>query len=266
MSASDFFGDLEIFRRAPVPDLTEARRVRIGYRHHAIDLATPFFAEPLVAASDFGLEGENAYYRADAAPYWLRAPGAIPDLLVRPEVGRRLARADARLRARGLRLHLLDAWRPLDVQRYFHDVWMPAHLHATRPGLFGDALLREVERYWAAPTAAPDAPAPHETGAAVDLTIALVRTGEALEMGSLFDDMHPVAAADHFELPGTVRGTSDEEARANRRLLRGLLTAEGLASHPDEWWHFSWGDQMWARLTGAPAAVYGLARPSGTAR
>jgi D-alanyl-D-alanine dipeptidase len=37
------------------------------------------------------------------------------------------------------------------------------------------------------------------------------------------------------------------------------MTEEGFAGLPDEWWHFSWGDQMWARLTSAPAAHYGLA-------
>ena len=52
---------------------------------------------------------------------------------------------------------------------------------------------------------------------------------------------------------------SDEEARANRRLLHWLMVEEGFAGHPDEWWHFSWGDQMWAALTGAPAAHYGMA-------
>ena len=50
-----------------------------------------------------------------------------------------------------------------------------------------------------------------------------------------------------------------EEARANRRLLHWLMTEEGFAGHPDEWWHFSWGDQMWAALTGAPHAHYGAA-------
>ena len=46
---------------------------------------------------------------------------------------------------------------------------------------------------------------------------------------------------------------------APARLLHWLMTEEGFAGHPDEWWHFSWGDQMWAALTGAPSAPYGLA-------
>jgi len=54
---------------------------------------------------------------------------------------------------------------------------------------------------------------------------------------------------------------SDEEARPNRRLLPLLLMEEGFAGHPGEWWHFSWGDQLWAALTETPQAHYGLAVP-----
>jgi D-alanyl-D-alanine dipeptidase len=49
------------------------------------------------------------------------------------------------------------------------------------------------------------------------------------------------------------------EARSNRRLLYWLMTEGGFASNPNEWWHFSWGDQMWARLSGAEAAFFGPA-------
>jgi D-alanyl-D-alanine dipeptidase len=39
------------------------------------------------------------------------------------------------------------------------------------------------------------------------------------------------------------------------------MADEGFAAHPDEWWHFSYGDQMWAALTDAPAALYGVTAP-----
>ncbi len=259
--AMAFFGELRVLRERPIPDQATARQARIGYRSHPIDPASPEHAEPLVDAVAAGLAGENAYFRHDAPPYYHRAPGAISGLFLRRSVVERLLAVDARLRPRGLRLHLYDAWRPVAVQRYFHDEWMPRHLRAERPELAGAALTAEVERYWAAPTRSPESPAPHETGAAVDLTIALARTGEPLEMGSVFDDMHPVAAADFFESAANVRGTGDREARGNRRLLRWAMAAAGFAGHPDEWWHFSWGDQMWARLTGASAARFGLAQP-----
>ena len=72
-------------------------------------------------------------------------------------------------------------------------------------------------------------------------------------MGSLFDDVTALAHRDRFESLGSENFSfSDQEARANRRLLHWLMTQEGFAGHPDEWWHFSWGDQLWAALTDAP--------------
>jgi D-alanyl-D-alanine dipeptidase len=31
----------------------------------------------------------------------------------------------------------------------------------------------------------------------------------------------------------------------------------GFAQHPNEWWHFSHGDQLWAWRTGQTQAIYG---------
>jgi D-alanyl-D-alanine dipeptidase len=93
----------------------------------------------------------------------------------------------------------------------------------------------------------------------MDLTLRWI-DGEALWMGSLFDDATALAARDRFEsLAPDNFSFSDQEAQANRRLLHWLMTEEGFAGHPEEWWHFSWGDQLWAALTHAPAAHYGLA-------
>jgi D-alanyl-D-alanine dipeptidase len=83
-------------------------------------------------------------------------------------------------------------------------------------------------------------------------------------MGSIFDDVTELAHRDHFEKSASaVLAYSDAEARANRRLLHWVMTDAGFAGHPDEWWHFSWGDQLWSALTQSPAAYFGLAeRPS----
>ena len=101
-------------------------------------------------------------------------------------------------RAAGLELFVFDAWRPREVQAYFHDVWMPRELQRRDPALTGAALTEEVERYWAAPSDSADSPAPHATAAAVDLTLRW-KNGEALWMGSLFDDVTALANRDRFE-------------------------------------------------------------------
>jgi D-alanyl-D-alanine dipeptidase len=44
-----------------------------------------------------------------------------------------------------------------------------------------------------------------------------------------------------------------------RRLLYSVMTDAGFRGIPEEWWHFSIGDQEWAFQTSATAAVYGPA-------
>ncbi len=217
-------------------------------------------AEPLAHVKDFGLAGRNYYAHARNPPYWAPAAGAIEALLVRESVGRRLQGVDAKLAESGLKLYLFDAWRPRAVQAYFHDVWMPAQVRARSPNFSDAEVFAEVERYWAAPSDSPARPAPHATGAAIDLSM-VWRDGEPLFMGSLFDDASGIAATDYFESELNADSFSFVEARANRRLLYWLMQEAGFVNHPDEWWHYSYGDQMWAALKGEPAALYGLAEP-----
>jgi D-alanyl-D-alanine dipeptidase len=255
------FRDLAALRERPLPDLGPARLTRRGARQLPIDVTDQRSTEPLLPLLQFGVKGRN-YYAADRnPPYWRAADGAIRELYARESVCRNLALVNDRLRQAGLRLHVFDAWRPRAVQAYFHDVWLPQELRRRRPHLEGEALSAEVERYWAAPTEDPGRPAPHATGAAIDLTI-VWEDGEPLFMGGLFDDATALSNTDHFERPqGEDFSFSAEEAAANRRLLYWVMTEAGFANHPDEWWHYSWGDQMWAALTGAPAAIYGQTAP-----
>src|ERR1700690_3713537 len=258
------FGAVEELRLRPIGDQAAARAARQGFRSRIpIARGDELFGEAVVEARDAGLAGENFYAGDRNPPYWQRGEGATDRLWLGKTVAGKLARVNVRAGAVGLELYLFDAWRPRAVQAYFHDVWMPRELQRRDPGLKGAALTQEVERYWAAPSDSADSPAPHATASAVDLTLRW-KNGEALWMGSLFDDATGLAHRDRFENLGLESFSfSDQEACANRRLLHWLMLEEGFAGHPDEWWHFSWGDQMWAALTGADAAHYGEAIISG---
>jgi D-alanyl-D-alanine dipeptidase len=255
------FAGLEELRARPIGDLHAARAARKDFRTRIpIRRDNALFGEGLVEAREHGLAGANFYAGDRNPPYWHRVEGATDKLLLRRSVADKLRKVNARIAAAGLELFLFDAWRPRAVQAYFHDVWMPAELQRRDPTLNGARLIEEVERYWAAPSSDENSPAPHATGAAVDLTLRW-KDGEALWMGSLFDDVTTLAGRDRFEsLAADNFSFSDQEAQANRRLLHWLMTEEDFAGHPDEWWHFSWGDQMWAALGGAGEAHYGLAQ------
>ena len=254
------FGPLTDLRTRPLPDMTPANQARLAAAALRVGPGGAGAGEPLVKICDYGVEGRNHYAHPRNPPYWQAIGGAVDALWARRGVAERLQAVDQRLRGQGLRLHVFDAWRPRAVQAYFHDVWLPAELRTRRPDLAGAALQAEVARYWAAPTIDPNAPAPHSTGAAVDLTITFV-DGEPLWMGSLFDDASALAATDRFEHNGADWSFSDYEAQANRRLLYWLMIKAGFENLPDEWWHFSFGDRFWAAFSPDRAPLYGLAEP-----
>jgi zinc D-Ala-D-Ala dipeptidase len=76
-----------------------------------------------------------------------------------------------RLSTMGLGLFVHDALRPIDAQRHFHDVGMPARVREKNPILNELEVMEETERYWANPSTDVSSPAPHATGSATDLTL-----------------------------------------------------------------------------------------------
>ncbi len=251
----------------PVPPSAEVLARKRGYREQVrIDLAGELAGETCIEVRSIGIAGTNHYNTPRNPPYYVSVPGSIADLHVRRSVAAKLKDVNARLSAVGVELYLFDAWRPQAIQRFFHDVWFPSWLAARQPHLGGQALVEEVEKYWAAPTKSESSPSPHATGGAVDLTLMFSDTRQPLYMGGIFDDLTTEAWTDRFEhgQPGTGPASmSDEEARGNRRLLYWAMTEAGFANNPTEWWHYSWGDQLWARLCGQSAAHYGACDPTG---
>lgn len=255
--------DLAALRLKPVPSSAEAQAKKRGFRGSvAIDFASALASEPCVEAREAGLAGVNYYHTPFNPPYGHVVPGSIAELYLRQSVARKLAETNARLAALGVEAYLFDAWRPQAVQRYFHDRWFPEWLKARRPGLSGQGLSDEVEKYWSAPTAGETSPSPHSTGCAVDLTLIYSSTRQPLFMGGMFDDATESAWTDSLE-HSEPKSMSEDEARMNRRLLYWAMSKAGFANNPTEWWHYSWGDQMWAKLTGQPAAHYGACNPTG---
>jgi zinc D-Ala-D-Ala dipeptidase len=249
------FGSLASLRDKPIPPPPEGGAR--GYRELPIAFDSAANNEPLVSVRGYGIGGENFYAQTRNPPYYGVIPGSIDALYLREGAAKRLRDVNAQLAEADLELFLFDAWRPQAVQAYFHDRWLPGELRRRKPHLSESELAAEVTKYWAAPSAGRGAPSPHSTGGAVDLTIRW-RGGDPLWMGSLFDDASPLAHTTRFEteISPDAFSFSDEEARANRRLLYWPMVEAGFASNPSEWWHFSFGDQMWAKLRGEPEALY----------
>lgn len=196
----------------------------------------------------------SEFARADPHPYQsLGAPyqGHSP-FLIRETVLQRLQLAQNILRAQrpGWSIQLFDAWRPLAVQHYMVDHAFE-QLLAER-GLLPEnldenqinQLWQEVFTIWARPLDDPALAPPHSTGAAVDLTL-LDEDRQPVPMGCAIDAFGPVSRPDHFTESNTEEG---QAAHRNRSLLCAIMSTAGFQRHPYEWWHFSYGDQLWALM------------------
>ena len=201
-------------------------------------------------------------YQALGAPYGSHSPFSIREsILDKLERAQQLlSRTQAEFR---LKIH--DAYRPIAVQSFMieHEL---AQL-ARQKGLVFDSLdertrelLRtEVLRFWSPPNEDRACPPPHSTGAAIDLSI-VNGAGEPLAMGSAIDHIGDEALPNYFSDDHSITGRMFVK---HRELLYGVMKDSGFCRLPHEWWHFSYGDQVWALIEWLeermpePYALYG---------
>ena len=87
----------------------------------------------------------------------------------------------------------------------------------------------------------------HQTGAAVDVTLC-DDNGNEIDMGTPMNSCVPLSRT-HAE------GLTSEQ-RKNRDLLLNTMQSAGFINYPSEWWHYSFGDRLWAELTNSPIAIF----------
>ena len=231
----------------------------------------PWSAIPISDCAELLEPLPEAFFRIEPHPYAaVGAPygaGASPFRLRRGVI-QRLLQAQETLQAQGLgyRLAIFDAWRPIAVQRFMVDYTIRMECEARGFDLDQDlpevrSVIEEVGRFWAPPSLDPMTPPPHSTGGAVDLTL-LDRSQQLVDMGSEIDAIGVVSEPNHYLAVAKTaqHGTDRERAlewHQRRSLLADAMGAAGFAQHPNEWWHFSYGDQLWAWRSGQSQAVYG---------
>jgi len=182
-------------------------------------------------------------------------PGAVNECYVREGVYRRLLRV-ARSLPQGMGLIILDGWRPWRVQQYLFDTLQEA-IRAHHPELDQNELLTRTREFVSVPSRELDAPSPHLTGGAVDVTLSDA-DGLPLDMGTLFDEAVPASHTAYFETLEDLTETQ-RQIRDNRRLLYTVMHEAGFTNLPSEWWHYDAGDQLWAHYGNHERAIYGPA-------
>jgi D-alanyl-D-alanine dipeptidase len=164
---------------------------------------------------------------------------------LRQQVLRRLLAAQAAL-PDGLRLLIIEGYRPLDLQTSYFDGYKD-QLRAVHPQWTPDRLHVEASKYVSPPEVAP-----HSTGGTVDLTLC-TSDGVELDMGTAVN----ASPEDSHNACFTAASGIAPPARRHRDILATVLTNAGLVNYPTEWWHWSYGDRYWALVTNAPSTLYG---------
>jgi zinc D-Ala-D-Ala dipeptidase len=145
-------------------------------------------------------------------------------LLQRP-AAEAAVRAHRRLLAQGYGLVVHDAYRPWSV------TW-----------IFWEATPADKRAYVADPAKGSR----HNRGCAIDVTLYELKSGRAVDMPSLYDEMTERA------WPAYQGGSP--EARRLRDLLRAAMEAEGFTVYENEWWHFDYRDWRHYRIENVPFA------------
>tara|TARA_Y100001968_G_scaffold332542_1_gene391082 strand:+ start:6386 stop:7105 length:720 start_codon:yes stop_codon:yes gene_type:complete len=193
----------------------------------------------------------GAPYGEGTSPWFLRS-GVINRLVYANDY---LCREDL-----NITLGIFDALRPVSVQSFMVEYTIKEE--CKRRGIDREnnqnkskvkKIIEEVETYWAMPSLDPALPPPHSTGGAVDLTL-LDSQGIQLNMGCDIDCIGAVSTPNYF---ADSSNDKDQLFNSRRLLLTKVMSKAGFVQHPHEWWHFSFGDQLWAWTMNYSNAIYG---------
>ena len=165
-------------------------------------------------------------------------------VLIRSGVAEKLKQA-SKLLPQGLHFKILSAYRSTKEQQELYDF----HYQKMKE-TYPQASEIDWERMTKAICAKPSnsSGSGHQTGGAVDITLCNGQ-GNELDMGSKYLEMCSKTPTESKEISVV--------AHQNRETLKQALSAVGMQNYPNEWWHFCYGDRMWAIYQHQKYAFYG---------
>lgn len=208
-----------------------------------VECGEPLTAIPLeqfAVVSPHPYEKLGATY-GDRSPYYLRQ-GVLESLIA--------AQHQLAVTNPDWRIDVFDAYRPVEVQQFMVDYTFAEVVQAQGLNLIElteaqrQAIWEIVYQFWAPPNLDPATPPPHSTGAAVDITL-VDNTGKTIDMGGEIDE---ISARSHPDYYANSIQPVEQQYHSHRQLLNDVMLQAGFRRHPNEWWHFCLGDQMWAWL------------------
>jgi len=202
------------FRIDPLRPVEELRRVALASEppEEEGEFAQSELVELVQLDPSIALDIRYATTNNFMSAVFYREPRAF---LQRP-AAEALVKAHDKLKQQGYGLLIHDAYRPWYVTK-----------------MFWDATPTDLKIF----VADPSSGSRHNRGAAVDLTLVDLETGEPVQMTGGYDEF---SSRSYARYPG---GTARQ--RWLRDLLRKAMEEQGFKVYPFEWWHFDY--QGWSR-------------------
>lgn len=166
---------------------------------------------------------------------------------VRKTVAEKLVRVSENL-PQSINLVLIEGYRSLESQEYEWNLIFK-EIKNKNPDISDDEIEKQVRLI----VAKPSPLANHHCGGAVD--IALVDdNGILIDMGTSYISQASFDEKQRFQM---LSSEITEEQKANRKILRDAMETEDFVWYPGEWWHYCWGDRMWAVYSNQTKCFYG---------
>ena len=165
------------------------------------------------------------------------------EVFLRESVADKILKATQSLPS-GIYFIIYDAYRPLSVQQ---QEWNNKYKYyqSLYPNESEEQITLRTKRVVADPRRGHGG---HQTGGAIDIGLC-DKNGIELDMGT------PYLSTDRNI---TTKANVNSTAIHNRKILCKVMRKNGFVNYPNEWWHFCYGDRMWAAYSGKRTCFYGL--------
>lgn len=145
------------------------------------------------------------------------------------------------LEKQGFKLHIYQIYRSPEEQFRRHETVVNKIRHSY-PELSEEEVLRQANR-WSAGVGGG-----HQSGGAVDLTIC-DKDGNDIDMGTEYRENNKKTRTENDYI--------SPEQRKYRGILKNAMLDAGFVNYPAEWWHYCYGDRMWAAYRHKKYTIYG---------
>lgn len=226
---------LERSRSTESIDFSKYQSINLQDPMVKIETTEKFLVEPNWTLKDDWEGKRYADYIAEHPEY--------DGIYVRSELLKRLKDAAENL-GDSYRLIIRAGHRPIAVQRRILKECADDYRN-DRPAVSEDEALAHARTFVSDPDITLP---PHVCGAAVDIEVIDNATSTLLDFGSTMNDDNEKSFLYYPDLT--------EEQKKNRLMLTTAMLEAGLASCKPEWWHFSYGDQVWAWFYGEESSLY----------